>query len=248
MKTTTNKPSKGYGTIQTEVMTNPDISYGAKALYSYYCSVQGGKDKSWKSNSTIMKEFGVSKNFFYKIKNELIELGLITSTQRFNTSPEVSVHYLEVSTSRRDSSSTLKGDSNSNSININITNTADAVTSELDKPIALSSPTSGTLLTKAEQFGKDFKLTEAETTLYEALKLATKNKGVRVDNWYVDSQDKARLMNLTQSHLSTEELLETISRLESRNSLQFVGVALLHKEVYGDMKVNYDRKTNKLTF
>ena len=122
MEITHIKPKKGYGYVQSEIISSDKISRDAKLLYTYYCVTQGGNDKSWKSNETIQKELGMSKNFFFKIKKELINTGLITSKQRFDKSCEVSIYYLETSTLKsdnestlkRDSDSTLKGDSNIN--------------------------------------------------------------------------------------------------------------------------------------
>ena len=97
MKTTEIKPIKGYGQVQTEVMTSRELSINAKALYAYYCSVQGGKDYSWKANDTIMDELGMSDKTFKKAKAELVAMDLITSTKRKDTSTFVSVKYVETS-------------------------------------------------------------------------------------------------------------------------------------------------------
>ena len=111
MKITQVKPKKGYGYVQTEVMTLTEISYGAKALYAYFCAIQGGNKKSWKSNESIMKDLNISKNYFYKLKKELLNIGLISSKNRFENSCEISINYIEESTLKRDSSNPSRSDS-----------------------------------------------------------------------------------------------------------------------------------------
>ena len=220
MKTTNKKPNKGYGLVQTDVMVNSTISYGAKALYCYYCTVQGKNDSSWKSNDTIIKEMNISKNFFYKIKKELLDLGLITSIKRSDTSSLVSVNYIEktklVSTLKRDYQSTLKrdlvsttrSDYNINNLIIGDGNINNTITSKSSlQPVEIQS------------------IIDTINTINANLKY---NKPIT----HLNSKDTQKLMRMLKTK-DLEELIDLLNSYESRSNIKYVSVSYLYKQVFG---------------
>ena len=68
----------GYGLIPKSIMRNKDISIQAKAIYSYLASFAGTTGKAFPSVNLMLGELGISKDTFYKYRNELEELGVIT--------------------------------------------------------------------------------------------------------------------------------------------------------------------------
>ncbi|MGU9358585.1 helix-turn-helix domain-containing protein [Clostridium perfringens] len=61
---------KGYGTIPKYIM-QADISIESKAIYAYMCSFAGAGQSAFPSVEKIMKDLKISKNRFYKYRNEL---------------------------------------------------------------------------------------------------------------------------------------------------------------------------------
>ena len=61
---------KGYGTIPKFIM-QADISIESKAIYAYMCSFAGAGQSAFPSVEKIMKDLKISKNRFYKYRNEL---------------------------------------------------------------------------------------------------------------------------------------------------------------------------------
>ncbi|MGW9777602.1 DnaD domain protein [Staphylococcus hominis] len=68
----------GYGTIYKQVMKEPKLSIEAKAIYCYLSSYAGGKDIAFPSVSLICHELNISKNRFYKHRNELVDKQIIS--------------------------------------------------------------------------------------------------------------------------------------------------------------------------
>lgn len=68
----------GYGTIYKQVMKEPNLSIEAKAIYCYLSSYAGGKDIAFPSVSLICHELNISKNRFYKHRNELVDKQIIS--------------------------------------------------------------------------------------------------------------------------------------------------------------------------
>lgn len=62
---------RGYGTVEKWVLTNPDISIGAKGLYALICSYAGGKDNAYPSIGLMCSQLNVSKNTLHKYLKEL---------------------------------------------------------------------------------------------------------------------------------------------------------------------------------
>lgn len=68
----------GYGTIYKQVMKEPKLSIESKAIYCYLSSYAGGKDIAFPSVSLICHELNISKNRFYKHRNELVDKQIIS--------------------------------------------------------------------------------------------------------------------------------------------------------------------------
>ncbi|PTE66826.1 hypothetical protein BUY46_11505 [Staphylococcus devriesei] len=68
----------GYGTIYKQVMKETNLSIEAKAIYCYLSSYAGGKDIAFPSVSLICRELNISKNRFYKHRNELVDKKIIS--------------------------------------------------------------------------------------------------------------------------------------------------------------------------
>lgn len=63
--------SRGYG-FSPQVLTRlPQLSIEAKGLYSYFSSFAGQGGIAFPSTQTILKETNISKNRFYKYRDEL---------------------------------------------------------------------------------------------------------------------------------------------------------------------------------
>lgn len=69
--------TNGYGSVHRAVMTNPAISFGAKALYAYFMSFTGEKDLAYPALKTILKDLHITKTTYYKYRHELEALGII---------------------------------------------------------------------------------------------------------------------------------------------------------------------------
>lgn len=68
--------SKGYGVIPKLVMQS-NISIEAKSIYAYMCSFAGGGQSAFPSVEKILIDLKISKNRFYKYRNELEEMNFI---------------------------------------------------------------------------------------------------------------------------------------------------------------------------
>ena len=71
----------GYGFIPRTVMTNPELSIEAKAIFAYMASYSGVKGECFPSVDTIVKQLGISKDRYYRHMKLLRESGYITVEQ-----------------------------------------------------------------------------------------------------------------------------------------------------------------------
>lgn len=74
----------GFGMVSKQVMTNPNISLGAKALYSYLCTFANNENQAFPSRERILNQLNISKDTYYNYLNELKTMGYITITQERN--------------------------------------------------------------------------------------------------------------------------------------------------------------------
>ena len=74
--------SKGYGIVPKAVMTDPAISYTAKAIYAYLCSLAGQDRTAFPTRETITRQLGMNKDTFYKHLNALTEAGYIVVSKK----------------------------------------------------------------------------------------------------------------------------------------------------------------------
>lgn len=82
--------SKGFGFFSKLVIRDPSISYQAKAIYCYICSLAGCNNSVLVSKNTMQKELGMSKETLQKYISELIDKGLIKVEQSKNNNGEFS--------------------------------------------------------------------------------------------------------------------------------------------------------------
>jgi len=61
----------GYGLIAKTIMTDLELSLGAKGLYSYICAYAGSDGGAFPASERITKELRISKDTFTKHKKEL---------------------------------------------------------------------------------------------------------------------------------------------------------------------------------
>lgn len=85
--------SKGYGLSPKLVMTDKDLSIEAKAIYSYLSSFCGDGTTAFPSVDLIRHHLNISKNRFYKYRNELVERGYIKVTRRHDGNKAMSNLY-----------------------------------------------------------------------------------------------------------------------------------------------------------
>ena len=72
---------KGFGIIPKKVMTDPDLSADAKAIYAYFCSYAGAGESAFPGRDRIVSDLGVNKDSYYKHLKILTDTGLITVSQ-----------------------------------------------------------------------------------------------------------------------------------------------------------------------
>ncbi len=70
--------SQGYGFAPQVLTRLPQLSIEAKGLYSYFSSFAGQGGVAFPSTQTILKETNISKNRFYKYRDELEAWGFLT--------------------------------------------------------------------------------------------------------------------------------------------------------------------------
>lgn len=88
--------SRGYG-FSPQVLTRlPQLSIEAKGLYSYFSSFAGQGGVAFPSTQTILKETNISKNRFYKYRDELEAWGFITVEVRNTRHGRQTVYHLPV--------------------------------------------------------------------------------------------------------------------------------------------------------
>lgn len=70
--------AKGYGKIPKLVMIDHDLSYKAKAIYAYLCSLAGKGTTAFPGRDTIINALGITKDTYYVHFNALKEYGYIS--------------------------------------------------------------------------------------------------------------------------------------------------------------------------
>ena len=68
----------GYGLVPRSIMRDPDLSFQAKAIYSYLASFAGNTGKAFPSTSLMSKELNMAKDTLFKYLKELKEKEVIT--------------------------------------------------------------------------------------------------------------------------------------------------------------------------
>lgn len=68
----------GYGLIPKRIMRDKNLSIQSKAIYSYLASFAGNTGQAFPSVSLMLGELDISRDTFYKYRNELEEVGAIT--------------------------------------------------------------------------------------------------------------------------------------------------------------------------
>lgn len=77
--------SHGYGFIAQKVMRDKNITYPAKAIYSYLASFSGVKMECFPSVDLMQAELGMPEKTFYKHLRILKDMGLVTTERIRNT-------------------------------------------------------------------------------------------------------------------------------------------------------------------
>lgn len=68
----------GYGLVPRSIMRDPDLSFQAKAIYSYLASFAGNTGKAFPSTSLMSKELDMSRDTLFKYLKELKEKKVVT--------------------------------------------------------------------------------------------------------------------------------------------------------------------------
>lgn len=75
---------RDYGTVEKWVLTNPEISVGAKGFYALICSYAGNKDNAYPGTDLICYQLNISKNTLQRYIKELKDNNCIMVTQERN--------------------------------------------------------------------------------------------------------------------------------------------------------------------
>ena len=75
--TTEIRQDTGYGLIPKRIMRDKNLTIQAKAIYSYLASFAGNTGRAFPSVSLMLGELGISRDTFYRYRNELEEAGAI---------------------------------------------------------------------------------------------------------------------------------------------------------------------------
>ena len=73
--------AKGFGIIPKKVMTDPDLTADAKAIYAYFCSYAGAGETAFPSRDRILLDLNISPNCYYRHLKSLTQTGLILVAQ-----------------------------------------------------------------------------------------------------------------------------------------------------------------------
>ena len=68
---------KGFGIIPKALMTDTDLTIGAKALYAYLCSYTGKGNTAYPKRDKILSDLNICKTAYYRYQKELIDQGYI---------------------------------------------------------------------------------------------------------------------------------------------------------------------------
>jgi len=85
---------KGYGLSPKLVMIDTDLSIEAKAIYAYLSSYCGNGSTAFPSIELIQHHLKISKNRFYKYRNELINKGYVKIKRRREGQKAISNLYI----------------------------------------------------------------------------------------------------------------------------------------------------------
>ena len=85
--------AKGYGLAPKLVMTDTNLSIEAKAIYSYLSSFCGNGTTAFPGVDLIRYHLKISKNRFYKYRNELVDRGYIKIARRHDGNKALSNIY-----------------------------------------------------------------------------------------------------------------------------------------------------------
>jgi DnaD/phage-associated family protein len=79
-----NVADEGYGMIFKKPLKDKRLSIEAKAIYAFICSYTGAGQTAFPGVQLMLDCLGVSKKRFYKYRKQLIDLGYITVTHRYD--------------------------------------------------------------------------------------------------------------------------------------------------------------------
>lgn len=79
-------PKIPYGMVKREVLCNPNLSFSARTLYSYFCTFWGDKDYCYPAIRTIAEDLGCSVNTVQKAANELDNFNIVNIKRNKDTS------------------------------------------------------------------------------------------------------------------------------------------------------------------
>lgn len=68
---------KGFGIIPKTIMFDQNLSIEAKAIFAYFCSLAGNKASAFPKRDTVLKHLNISKDYYYKNFNQLVNNGHI---------------------------------------------------------------------------------------------------------------------------------------------------------------------------
>lgn len=72
----------GFGFIPKLVMIDHDISYKAKAIYAYLCSMAGNGVQTYPARSTILKDLSITKDAYYSHFKQLVDSGYVSVSKQ----------------------------------------------------------------------------------------------------------------------------------------------------------------------
>lgn len=79
-----NVADEGYGMIFKKPLKDKRLSIEAKAIYAFICSYTGAGQTAFPGVKLMLDCLGISENRFYKHRKQLVELGYLTITHRYD--------------------------------------------------------------------------------------------------------------------------------------------------------------------
>ena len=74
--------AKGYGILYKYPMLDPELSWKAKAVYSYICSLAGSGETAFPGYKTILYDLDIKKDSYYGYRDALEQNGYLKAQQR----------------------------------------------------------------------------------------------------------------------------------------------------------------------